>query len=51
MAVSDMDDRHQLAAKVQDIYEFSFEMKIEREECLAISQKLLHIKHNASCSL
>ncbi|RFU67176.1 DUF1871 family protein [Bacillus sp. V59.32b] len=51
MAVSDLDDPKELAVQIQGIYEFSFEIKIDMKECLAISQKLLLIKHNASCSL
>ncbi|PLT34033.1 DUF1871 family protein [Bacillus sp. V5-8f] len=50
MAVSDIDDVQLLAKKVQDIYEFSFEQEISMKECLAVSQKLLSIKNNASCS-
>lgn len=51
MAVSDLDDPNELATRIQEIYEFSFEIKIDIKECRAISQKLLLIKHNASCSL
>lgn len=50
MAVSDIDDCTQLAAKIQGIYEFSFEKKIDMKECQSIAQKLLFIKNSASCS-
>ncbi|CAH0344601.1 DUF1871 family protein [Bacillus sp. CECT 9360] len=51
MAVSDLDDPKELAVKIQGIYELSFEIEIHLKECRAISEKLLLIKHNASCSL
>jgi hypothetical protein len=51
MAVSDLDNPDDLALKIQQIYEFSFEIEIRIKDCQEISQRLLLIKNNASCSL
>lgn len=50
-AVHELDNREELAAEIQKIYEFSFEEFIPMDECLSISTKLLLTKDNGSCSL
>ncbi|MDQ1144531.1 putative AlkP superfamily pyrophosphatase or phosphodiesterase [Bacillus sp. SORGH_AS 510] len=50
-AVHELDDLNKLAARIQAIYEFSFEKLIPMESCLYIAEKLLFIKANESCSI
>ncbi|XJZ26783.1 DUF1871 family protein [Bacillota bacterium Lsc_1132] len=48
-AVHEIDDREQLAKRIQQIYEFSFEEVIPLEDCLKVSDELLIIKSSGSC--
>lgn len=49
-AVHETDDREELARRIQQIYEFSFEEMIAMESCLQVADKLLMIKSSESCS-
>lgn len=50
-AVHTSDNEEKLAARIQEIYEFSFEENIPIDECRQIADLLLQIKHAGSCSL
>ncbi|MBM7586258.1 hypothetical protein JOC86_002800 [Bacillus pakistanensis] len=50
-AVHRMDHPNELAKKIQEIYEFSFEEWIPMESCLKVAYKLIEIKNTGSCSL
>lgn len=50
-AVHELDDPARLAERIQGIYEFSFEEVIPMESCLKVSNQLLLIKSDSSCSL
>ncbi|WP_240035145.1 DUF1871 family protein [Neobacillus notoginsengisoli] len=50
-AVRELNDANQLAARLQSIYDFSFEQVIPFKECLSVAEKLLSIKNQGSCSL
>ena len=50
-AVSQAETVHELADKLQAIYEFSFEEELESGAYLQVAKKLLEIRNNASCSL
>ncbi|WP_442595840.1 DUF1871 family protein [Neobacillus sp. D3-1R] len=50
-AVHTSDDVINLADKIQQIYEFSFEQLIPIENCKKIAAELLNIKNQGSCSL
>lgn len=51
VAIRDIDSPRELAEKIQSIYEFAFDESIDFDKCLAVAQKLLIIKNDASCSL
>jgi hypothetical protein len=50
-AVHELNDPTQLAKRIQEIYEFSFEKMIPMASCLKISNKLLVIKDSGTCTL
>ena len=50
-AVYELTDSVRLAERIQSIYEFSFEEVIPMESCLKVSNQLLLIKSDSSCSL
>lgn len=50
-AVHKIDNVEELAVKIQEIYEFSFEETIPMENCVSISAKLLLTKESGSCAL
>ncbi|KKB34972.1 DUF1871 family protein [Bacillus thermotolerans] len=50
-AVHQTDNPGQLASKIQEIYEFSFEEKVPLSSCKEVALRLLHIKNNAACEL
>jgi hypothetical protein len=50
-AVHTSDNEEILVTRIQEIYEFSFEEIIPRDECRKIASQLLQIKHAGSCSL
>lgn len=50
MAIRDIENSKDLARKIKEIYEFSFEESLASDECLKIAEKLLTIKNSASCS-
>lgn len=50
-AVHLIDDANKLAAKIQSIYEFSFEQLIPLSNCKKMADQLLLIKNNSSCEL
>jgi hypothetical protein len=50
-ALHELNDAEILAKRIQSIYEFSFEKNIPINECLKISQQLLMIKEEESCSI
>jgi Domain of unknown function (DUF1871) len=50
-AIHELDNPEALAARIQSIYEFSFERIIPIEHCLKIAKELLLIKENDSCAI
>ncbi|MFK2826543.1 DUF1871 family protein [Bacillus sp. B190/17] len=50
-AVYQYDDQNELAQKIQEIYEFSFEQKLPLASCLEVAERLLQVKNEASCQL
>jgi hypothetical protein len=50
-AIHELDNAEALAARIQSIYEFSFESIIPIQQCLKIANELLLIKDNDSCTL
>ncbi|MDQ1001023.1 hypothetical protein QFZ28_001423 [Neobacillus niacini] len=50
-AIHEVDNPGALAARIQSIYEFSFERIIPIEQCIKIANKLLLIKDNDSCTI
>lgn len=50
-AIHELEQPKELAARIQSIYEFSFERIIPIEECLKIAKELLAIKNNDSCTI
>lgn len=51
IAADELDDAHALAGKIQGIYEFSYDRKIEFAACLTVAELLLRIQTDSSCSL
>lgn len=49
-AIHELDNSEALAARIQSIYEFSFERIIPIQQCLKIANELLMIKENDSCT-
>jgi hypothetical protein len=50
-AIHELDNPEALAARIQSIYEFSFEEIIPLEQCIKIANQLLLIKDNDSCTI
>ncbi|WP_338750877.1 DUF1871 family protein [Bacillus sp. FJAT-52991] len=50
-AVHQLDDAEQLAARIKEIYEFSFDDKLSLECCRPIATRLLQVKHHSACDL
>lgn len=50
-AIYELDNPEALAARIQSIYEFSFERIIPIEQCFKIANELLLIKDNDSCTI
>lgn len=50
-AVHEIEEAHDLAIKIQSIYEHSFEELIPYEGCLLLAKTLLALKGQASCNL
>lgn len=50
-AVHETDNPHDLAIRVQSIYEYSFEELIPYESCLLLSRTMLAVKEQGSCNL
>lgn len=50
-AVHQLDDADQLAARIKEIYEFSFDAELAFERCQPIAVRLLQVKHHAACEL
>ncbi|WP_258535764.1 YugE family protein [Bacillus sp. 03113] len=50
-AMHDFDSIEEIAKKIQEIYEFSFEEVLAYDKCLHISKELMDIKESSSCSL
>jgi hypothetical protein len=50
-AVHELEDGHELAVRVQAIYEHSFEELISYESCLLLAKSLLALKAQTSCEL
>lgn len=50
-AVHELDQPLQLAKRIQNIYEFSFEKVIPLDKCLEVANQLLAIKSNDACSI
>ncbi|MFS0637048.1 DUF1871 family protein [Mesobacillus foraminis] len=50
-AVHEMDKPHDLAIKVQSIYEYSFEELLPFDSCLLLAEALLAVKEQGSCDL
>ncbi|SLL35572.1 Domain of uncharacterised function (DUF1871) [Mycobacteroides abscessus subsp. abscessus] len=49
-ALLDLELEKDLANAIQAIYEFSFDESIPITSCLAISKKLMAVKHSGTCS-
>lgn len=50
-AIHELDQPEELAARIQSIYEFSFEKMIPIDQCLKVARELLTIKNNDSCNI
>ncbi|MDQ0975317.1 hypothetical protein QFZ31_005195 [Neobacillus niacini] len=50
-AIHELVNPEELAARIQSIYEFSFEEIIPLEQCIKIANQLLLIKDNDSCTI
>ncbi|MFS0775486.1 DUF1871 family protein [Neobacillus sp. 3P2-tot-E-2] len=50
-AIHELDNAEALSARIQSIYEFSFEEIIPIEQCIKIAKELLLIKDNDSCTI
>ncbi len=50
-AIHELDHIDDLAARIQSIYEFSFEKTIPIDNCLQVAKQLLVIKDNDSCTI
>lgn len=50
-AVHELDDRKELARRIQQIYDFSFEEVIPLQKCLMVADELLMIAASGSCPL
>lgn len=50
-AIYELNQPESLAARIQSIYEFSFESIIPMDQCLKIAKELLAIKDNESCTI
>jgi hypothetical protein len=50
-AIHELNDRSELAKRIQSIYEFSFEKMLPLESCLKIAEELLAIKASDSCTI
>ncbi|MEH7255180.1 MULTISPECIES: DUF1871 family protein [Bacillaceae] len=50
-AIHELDHPEDLAARIQSIYEFSFEKAIPIDRCLKVANQLLAIKDNDSCTI
>ncbi|PAQ13770.1 hypothetical protein CD798_13985 [Bacillaceae bacterium SAOS 7] len=50
-AVHQLDDADQLAARIKEIYEFSFDAELSFERCRPIAVQLLQVKHHSACEL
>ena len=50
-AIHELDQPEELAARIQSIYEFSFEKTIPMNHCLTVAKQLLAIKDNDSCTI
>ncbi len=51
LAIRDIESGSELAGKMQEIYEFSFEQQLAFNDCLKIAEQLRNIKENESCTL
>ncbi|MGX2961453.1 DUF1871 family protein [Peribacillus sp. JNUCC 23] len=51
LAIRDIESGSELAGKIQEIYEFSFEQQLAFNDCLKIAEQLRNIKENESCTL
>lgn len=50
-ALQGIQDVKQLAKKIQEIYEYSFEQWIPMEECIKKATQLILIRHQTSCEM
>lgn len=50
-AVHELEDASELAKRIQNIFEFSFEETIPMDSCLKIAKELLIVKNSSSCSI
>lgn len=50
-AIHELDEPEELAARIQSIYEFSFEKTIPMNHCFKVAKQLLAIKDNDSCTI
>ncbi|MFP7297415.1 DUF1871 family protein [Neobacillus niacini] len=50
-AIHELDNPEELAARIQSIYEFSFEKIIPIQQCEKVARELLLIKENDSCTI
>ncbi|WP_203363166.1 DUF1871 family protein [Bacillus sp. REN10] len=50
-AVHQLDDVDQLAARLKEIYEFSFDSELALEYCRPVAMQLLQVKHHSVCEL
>lgn len=50
-AVHQLDNMEELARRIREIYEFSFERLIPLTSCREVAERLLQVKNEASCEL
>ncbi|WP_083413178.1 DUF1871 family protein [Bacillus massilinigeriensis] len=50
-AVYNLDSQHELAIRIQAVYEHSFEEIIPYESCLLVAKSLLAVKSMGNCSI
>ncbi len=50
-ALQGISDVEQLAKVIQTVYEYSFEQWIPKEQCVEMAEKLIQLRHNATCNI
>ena len=50
-ALQSISDAEQLAEVIQTVYEYSFEQWIPKEQCVHMANKLIQLRHKATCTI